>query len=74
MRCLQATGSAAVVAVGAGSLADMFEIHERGRKVCHTPLLDLLRPDVKQLGLFYGMPLLGPALGPLIGGALGNVR
>jgi hypothetical protein len=27
-----------------------------------------------QLGLFYGMPLLGPALGPLIGGALGNVR
>lgn len=26
-----------------------------------------------QLGLFYGMPLLGPALGPLIGGALGNV-
>lgn len=29
--------------------------------------------DAQQLGLFYGMPLLGPALGPLIGGALGNV-
>ncbi|ORY32921.1 major facilitator superfamily domain-containing protein [Naematelia encephala] len=56
MRCLQATGSAAVVAVGAGSLADIFEVHERGQK----------------LGLFYGMPLLGPAIGPLIGGALGN--
>lgn len=26
-----------------------------------------------KLGLFYGMPLLGPAIGPLIGGALGNV-
>ena len=70
MRCLQATGSAAVVAVGAGSLADMFEVHERGRKVCYKSPNDA---EV-QLGLFYGMPLLGPALGPLIGGALGNVR
>lgn len=58
MRCLQAIGSSAVISVGAGSLADMYEVHERGQK----------------LGLFYGMPLLGPALGPLIGGALGNVR
>ena len=33
MRCVQATGSSAVVAVGAGSLADMFEVHERGQKV-----------------------------------------
>ena len=57
MRCLQACGSSAVVAVGAGSLADMFEVHERGQK----------------LGVFYGMPLVGPAIGPLIGGALGNV-
>lgn len=57
MRCLQACGSSAVVAVGAGSLADMFEVHERGQK----------------LGVFYGMPLIGPAIGPLIGGALGNV-
>lgn len=58
MRCLQACGSSAVVAVGAGSLADMFEVHERGKK----------------LGVFYGMPLVGPAIGPLIGGGLGNVR
>jgi MFS family permease len=35
MRCLQAFGSSAVVAVGAGSLADMFEVHERGQKVGH---------------------------------------
>ena len=28
-------GSAAVVAIGAGSLADMFEVHERGQKVGH---------------------------------------
>ncbi|KAI9639325.1 major facilitator superfamily domain-containing protein [Dioszegia hungarica] len=56
MRCLQACGSSAVVAVGAGSLADMFEVHERGQK----------------LGVFYGMPLVGPAIGPLIGGGLGS--
>jgi len=34
MRCVQAIGSAAVVSVGAGSLADIFEVHERGQKVC----------------------------------------
>lgn len=56
MRILQAVGSSAVTSSGAGSLADMYEVRERGRK----------------LGLFYGMPMLGPTLGPLIGGALGN--
>ncbi|EIW70508.1 hypothetical protein TREMEDRAFT_28934 [Tremella mesenterica DSM 1558] len=56
MRCLQAVGSSAVTAVGAGSLADMYETHERGSK----------------LGLFYGLPLMGPAVGPLIGGGLGK--
>jgi MFS family permease len=34
MRCLQAIGSSAVISVGAGSLADMYEVHERGQKVC----------------------------------------
>jgi len=33
MRCLQAIGSSAVISVGAGSLADMYEVHERGQKV-----------------------------------------
>lgn len=33
MRCLQAVGSSAVLSVGAGSLADMFEVKERGRKL-----------------------------------------
>ncbi|WOO80705.1 Quinidine resistance protein 3 [Vanrija pseudolonga] len=56
MRCLQAVGSSAVLALGAGSLADMYEVEERGKK----------------LGLYYGTPMLGPTLGPLIGGALGN--
>ncbi|KAK4689297.1 hypothetical protein P7C73_g807, partial [Tremellales sp. Uapishka_1] len=56
MRCVQAMGSSAVLSIGAGSLADMFEIHERGKK----------------LGLYYGMPLMGPSLGPIIGGALGS--
>jgi MFS family permease len=79
MRCLQAIGSSAVISVGAGSLADMYEVHERGQKVSQFVFyLGFEQRDNgvsadEQLGLFYGMPLLGPALGPLIGGALGNV-
>lgn len=57
MRLVQAIGSSAVLSVGAGSLADMYEKHERGAK----------------MGLYYGVPLLGPSLGPLIGGILTNV-
>ncbi|WRT66560.1 uncharacterized protein IL334_003519 [Kwoniella shivajii] len=56
MRALQATGSGAVTALGAGSLADMYEIHERGSK----------------MGLYYGLPMLGPGVAPLLGGALGQ--
>jgi MFS family permease len=37
MRCLQAIGSSAVISVGAGSLADMYEVHERGQKVGFSP-------------------------------------
>jgi MFS family permease len=39
MRCLQAIGSSAVISVGAGSLADMYEVHERGQKVCPPSML-----------------------------------
>jgi MFS family permease len=39
MRCLQAIGSSAVISVGAGSLADMYEVHERGQKVGFSPSL-----------------------------------
>lgn len=56
MRCLQAFGSSAVLAIGAGSLADMYEKHERGSK----------------MGVYYGIPLLGMSLGPVIGGILAN--
>ncbi|OCF74236.1 hypothetical protein I204_04606 [Kwoniella mangroviensis CBS 8886] len=56
MRALQATGSGAVTALGAGSLADMYEMHERGTK----------------MGLYYGIPMLGPGVAPLLGGALGQ--
>ncbi|GAA5912558.1 hypothetical protein JCM5296_003479 [Sporobolomyces johnsonii] len=54
MRILQALGSSAVLALGAGSLADIYDTHERGTK----------------LGVFYAVPLVGPALGPIIGGAV----
>ncbi|GAA5824803.1 hypothetical protein JCM11251_005352 [Rhodosporidiobolus azoricus] len=54
MRILQSLGSSAVLALGAGTLADMYDTHERGTK----------------LGVFYACPLLGPAIGPIIGGGL----
>lgn len=53
-RLVQALGSGAVLVLGAATLADIFDVHERGFKI----------------GIFYSMPLTGPALGPLIGGAL----
>lgn len=54
MRVFQALGSGAVLALGAGTLADIFDNHERGTK----------------LGIFYGVPLMGPSIGPLLGGAI----
>ncbi|KAG1873278.1 MFS general substrate transporter [Suillus tomentosus] len=54
MRILQGAGSSAVIAIGAATLADIYEPHQRG----------------KMMGVFYSAPLLGPSLGPIIGGAL----
>lgn len=54
MRILQAAGSSAVLNLGAGTLADMYESHERGT----------------MMGIYFAGPLLGPSLGPIIGGAL----
>ncbi|EMD39683.1 hypothetical protein CERSUDRAFT_111994 [Gelatoporia subvermispora B] len=56
-RCLQAAGSSAVVAIGAATLADIYEPHERGT----------------MMGIYYCAPLLGPSLGPIIGGVLTQV-
>lgn len=53
-RCFQAAGSSAVHAIGAATLADIFEPAERGTK----------------MGIYYIAPLLGPAIGPIFGGAL----
>ncbi|KAI0298143.1 major facilitator superfamily domain-containing protein [Multifurca ochricompacta] len=54
MRVVQATGSGSVIAIGAATLADIYEPSERGT----------------MMGIFYAAPLLGPSLGPLIGGLL----
>lgn len=54
MRILQAIGSSAVISIGAATLADIYEPHQRGTK----------------MGVFYCAPLLGPSLGPIIGGVL----
>ncbi|KAL9715585.1 hypothetical protein Ac2012v2_000027 [Leucoagaricus gongylophorus] len=53
-RAIQAAGSSAIIAIGAATLADIFEPAERGTK----------------MGIFYIAPLFGPALGPIVGGAL----
>lgn len=53
-RFLSGGTSASVQAVGAGTIADIFRVHERGRA----------------MGIFYLGPLAGPLVAPIIGGAL----
>jgi multidrug resistance protein len=54
MRVLSGGAAASVQAVGAGTIADIWESNERGRA----------------MGIFYLGPLMGPLLAPVIGGAL----
>jgi multidrug resistance protein len=54
MRVLSGGAAASVQAVGAGTIADIWETKERGRA----------------MGIFYLGPLMGPLLAPIIGGAL----
>ncbi|KAG2064490.1 MFS general substrate transporter [Suillus decipiens] len=54
MRILQALGSSAVIAIGAATLADIYEPSQRGT----------------MMGIYYSAPLLGPSLGPILGGGL----
>jgi len=54
MRMLSGGAAASVQAVGAGTIADIWEPKERGRA----------------MGIFYLGPLCGPLFAPIIGGAL----
>ena len=54
MRMLSGGAAASVQAVGAGTIADIWEVKERGRA----------------MGIFYLGPLCGPLLAPIIGGVL----
>ncbi|KNG50887.1 mfs multidrug resistance [Stemphylium lycopersici] len=54
-RVLSGGAAASVQAVGAGTIADIWETRERGRA----------------MGIFYLGPLCGPLFAPIIGGALG---
>jgi multidrug resistance protein len=56
MRILGGGAAASVQAVGAGTIADIWESRERGRA----------------MGIFYLGPLLGPLLAPIIGGLLAS--
>ncbi|CAO3657130.1 unnamed protein product [Mucor hiemalis] len=53
-RGVSAAGSSSVMSMGAGTLSDIYDAHERGRAIA----------------LYTCGPLLGPALGPIIGGYL----
>jgi multidrug resistance protein len=55
VRTLSGGAAASVQAVGAGTIADIWEVRERGRA----------------MGIFYLGPLCGPLFAPIIGGALG---
>jgi len=44
--------ASAVLSIGAATLADIYEPHERGT----------------MMGIYYAAPLLGPSMGPLVGG------
>ncbi|KAI8640320.1 major facilitator superfamily domain-containing protein [Parasitella parasitica] len=57
-RALQASGASSGQTLGAGSIADVFDVAERG----------------KAFGVFFIGPLLGPSIGPLIGGILCEFR
>ncbi|KXN88549.1 hypothetical protein AN958_07185 [Leucoagaricus sp. SymC.cos] len=53
-KCIQAAGSSAFLAIGAATLADIYDPHERGTK----------------MGIYYTAPLLGPSIGMVLGGGL----
>ena len=55
-RLLGGGAAASVQAVGAGTIADIWEVKERG----------------KAMGIFYLGPLMGPLFAPIIGGVLGQ--
>lgn len=55
-RILGGGAAASVQAVGAGTVADVWESRERGHA----------------MGIFYLGPLMGPLFGPIIGGILGQ--
>ena len=54
MRILGGGAAASVQVVGAGTIADIWEVQERGNA----------------MGIFYLGPLMGPLLAPIVGGAL----
>ncbi|KAF9548020.1 hypothetical protein EC957_007303 [Mortierella hygrophila] len=56
MRFIQAVGSSSVLAVGGGSLSDVFHSSERG----------------SAFGLYYLGPLIAPMIGPIIGGIISD--
>ncbi|KAG8965944.1 hypothetical protein FRC05_002935 [Tulasnella sp. 425] len=57
MRTIQAFGASVAFTLGSGTIADMYDTHERGARV----------------GMFYAVPLLGPSIGPMLGGIVVQV-
>lgn len=73
MRVLQSLGSSAVLSLGAGTLADMYDVSlvsSRPFDLALTPSFFQTHERGEKLGVYYSVPLLGPALGPIVGGAV----
>ena len=54
LRCVQATGGSAVIAIGSGCIGDIATPEERGGYI----------------GLFSAVSMGGPAIGPVLGGIM----
>ncbi|KAI0770423.1 vacuolar DHA amino acid exporter [Fomes fomentarius] len=69
MRCIQAIGASAVLTLGAATLADIYDPAERGTMMGiyyrRAPIYPCSPPPHLPLA-----PVLGPSLGPIVGGAL----
>ncbi|CCL99473.1 uncharacterized protein FIBRA_01491 [Fibroporia radiculosa] len=79
MRMLQSAGGSAVISIGAATLADLYEPSERGTMMglylCSTNShIILIHSSFHSAQIVdISAPLLGPSVGPILGGALTQV-
>jgi MFS family permease len=63
-RIVQSAGSSAVLALGAGTLADIYDVSYQAYCTRHQLIVvGQVHERGTRLGIYYGVPLLGPSLG-----------